>query len=78
MKQFSWGAIFRGAIFLRGIFLGGLISGGQFSRGHFSGGHFSGHRKRYASDFCDFLSSLNDKRSALSTKQSFKLDVVLN
>ena len=57
MKQFSWGAIFRGAIFLGGIFpggnfLGGLISGGQFSRGHFSGGlfsrgHFSGHREFY-------------------------------
>ena len=58
MKQFSWGAIFRGAIFLGGIFpegifpgaifLGGLFPGvnfpGQFSRGHFSGRLFSwGH-----------------------------------
>ena len=29
-------------------------------------------------DFRDFLSSLNDKRSALSPKRGFKLDVLLN
>ena len=56
VKQFSWGAIFRGDNFPGGNFLGELISRGHFSRGHFSGGlfsrgHFSGHHNYQLSCF---------------------------
>ena len=40
MKQFSWGAVFRGAIFLGGLFPGGTFPGGIFPGGFFPGGIF--------------------------------------
>ena len=43
VKQFSWGAIFRGSIFLGGIFPGGnFLGGGLFPGGKFLGGIFPG------------------------------------
>ena len=42
MKQFSWGAIFRGAFFRGTIFLGGLFQGGNFLGGIFPGDIFLG------------------------------------
>ena len=62
MKQFSWGAFFRGTIFLGGLFPGGNFLGGIFPGGIFPGGIFPETNWIYVvAFFTNFLSSWNKK-----------------